>query len=298
MDRIFRSSKGLALLINKIILILILIIIVVVIAGRYFIGQHFKKKFSVRPAPGVIVEQVAKSSFFESIETFGTAIASNSKTYRVKKEELNNQNLPDEKMVKKGDLILELLSGEKIIAEFDGKLGKREIAQGVLGTDSFIVSLDAISNIFVDIKIPENFVGILKPGLRIEATSDAYDKIYQGKIESVSSRIDPSTRSILARALIQNDKYELIPGQLLTIKIIYNETELLGVPERSVTIQGSTAFVYVVKDGTTVEKRDVTLGKRNYGKVSIIDGLTENETIIAEGISKVRDKAKVKIINQ
>mgnify|MGYP000002595726 FL=1 len=282
----------------KIILILILIIIVVVIAGRYFIGQHFKKKFSVRPAPGVIVEQVAKSSFFESIETFGTAIASNSKTYRVKKEELNNQNLPDEKMVKKGDLILELLSGEKIIAEFDGKLGKREIAQGVLGTDSFIVSLDAISNIFVDIKIPENFVGILKPGLRIEATSDAYDKIYQGKIESVSSRIDPSTRSILARVLIQNDKYELIPGQLLTIKIIYNETEQLGVPERSVTIQGSTAFVYVVKDGATVEKRDVTLGKRNYGKVSIIDGLTENETIIAEGISKVRDKAKVKIINQ
>ncbi len=282
----------------KIILILILIIIVVVIAGRYFIGQHFKKKFSVRPAPGVIVEQVAKSSFFESIETFGTAIASNSKTYRVKKEELNNQNLPDEKMVKKGDLILELLSGEKIIAEFDGKLGKREIAQGVLGTDSFIVSLDAISNIFVDIKIPENFVGILKPGLRIEATSDAYDKIYQGKIESVSSRIDPSTRSILARVLIQNDKYELIPGQLLTIKIIYNETEQLGVPERSVTIQGSTAFVYVVKDGATVEKRDVTLGKRNYGKVSIIDGLTENETIIAEGISKVRDKAKVNIINQ
>ena len=272
--------------------------IVAVIAGRYFIGQQFKKKFSVRPAPGVIVEQVAKSSFFESIETFGTAIASNSKTYRVKKEELNNQNLPDEKMVKKGDLILELLSGEKIIAEFDGKLGKREIAQGVLGTDSFIISLDAISNIFVDIKIPENFVGILKPGLRIEATSDAYDKIYQGKIESVSSRIDPSTRSILARVLIQNDKYELIPGQLLTIKIIYNETEQLGVPERSVTIQGSTAFVYVVKDGATVEKRDVTLGKRNYGKVSIIDGLTENETIIAEGISKVRDKAKVKIINQ
>ena len=262
------------------------------------VGNHFKKKFSVRPAPGVIVEQVAKSSFFESIETFGTAIASNSKTYRVKKEELNNQNLPDEKMVKKGDLILELLSGEKIIAEFDGKLGKREIAQGVLGTDSFIVSLDAISNIFVDIKIPENFVGILKPGLRIEATSDAYDKIYQGKIESVSSRIDPSTRSILARVLIQNDKYELIPGQLLTIKIIYNETELLGVPERSVTIQGNTAFVYVVKDGATVEKRDVILGKRNYGKVSIIDGLTENETIIAEGISKVRDKAKVKIINQ
>ena len=70
----------------KIFLVIFFIVIFTIIAARHFIGLHFKKKFSVRPAPGVIVEQVEKSLFYKSIETFGTAIAQNSKTYRIKKD--------------------------------------------------------------------------------------------------------------------------------------------------------------------------------------------------------------------
>ena len=287
------SSKKL-----KIILIIILIAIVAVIAGRYFIGQHFKKKFSVRPAPGVIVEAVTKKNFYDSIETFGTAIALNSKTYRVKKEEIEGSFDSEGKIVKKNDLIIKLKSGEIINADFDGKLGKREIAQGVLGTDSFIITLDDSSKIVIDIKIPENFVGILKNGLDAEIKSDAFDKIFYGNVESVSSRVDPSTRSILARVVVNNKDYELIPGQLLTVKVIYNKKETLGISERAITIQGDTSFVYVVQEEDTVAKRDIKIGQRNFGLVSVIEGLNENEKIVSEGISKVRDKAKVKIINK
>lgn len=287
------SSKKL-----KIILIIILIAIVAVIAGRYFIGQHFKKKFSVRPAPGVIVEAVTKKNFYDSIETFGTAIALNSKTYRVKKEEIEGSFDSEGKIVKKNDLIIKLKSGEIINADFDGKLGKREIAQGVLGTDSFIITLDDSSKIVIDIKVPENFVGILKNGLDAEIKSDAFDKIFYGNVESVSSRVDPSTRSILARVVVNNKDYELIPGQLLTVKVIYNKKETLGISERAITIQGDTSFVYVVQEGDIVAKRDIKIGQRNFGLVSVIEGLNENEKIVSEGISKVRDKAKVKIINK
>ncbi|MEK9918309.1 MAG: efflux RND transporter periplasmic adaptor subunit [Pelagibacteraceae bacterium] len=287
------SSKKL-----KIILIIILIAIVAVIAGRYFVGQHFKKKFSVRPAPGVIVEAVTKKNFYDSIETFGTAIALNSKTYRVKKEEIEGSFESEGKIVKKNDLIIKLKSGEIINADFDGKLGKREIAQGVLGTDSFIITLDDSSKIVIDIKVPENFVGILKNGLDAEIKSDAFDKIFYGSVESVSSRVDPSTRSILARVVVNNKDYELIPGQLLTVKVIYNKKETLGISERAITIQGDSSFVYVVQEGDTVAKRDIKIGQRNFGLVSVIEGLNENEKIVSEGISKVRDKAKVKIINK
>jgi len=287
------SSKKL-----KIILIIILIAIVAVIAGRYFVGQHFKKKFSVRPAPGVIVEAVTKKNFYDSIETFGTAIALNSKTYRVKKEEIEGSFDSEGKIVKKNDLIIKLKSGEIINADFDGKLGKREIAQGVLGTDSFIITLDDSSKIVIDIKVPENFVGILKNGLDAEIKSDAFDKIFYGSVESVSSRVDPSTRSILARVVVNNKDYELIPGQLLTVKVIYNKKETLGISERAITIQGDSSFVYVVQEGDTVAKRDIKIGQRNFGLVSVIEGLNENEKIVSEGISKVRDKAKIKIINK
>ena len=280
----------------KIFLIIFFIGIFAIIAARHFIGLHFKKKFSVRPAPGVIVEQVKKSFFYKSIETFGTAIAQNSKTYRIKESEVSGKLNIENRFVKKGDVILRLKSGEEVIADYEGKLGKREIAQGVLGSESLIVTLDDLKKIVIDIKVPENYVSILKKGLRVEVTSSAFNKIFQGKIETVSSRIDPSTRSILSRVLVDNSSFEIIPGQLMTVKVIYDEINQIGVPERAVTIQGNTAFVYTVKDDTA-EKKDIIIGKRNFGKVSVISGINEGDFVITEGVSKVRNNAKIKIIN-
>ena len=279
----------------KTIVILILFIIFGIIAARHFVGLHFKKKFSVRPAPGVIISKVDETIFFKSIETFGTAIARNSKTYRVKKNDIVGNFNIDERFVKKGDIIVALKDNQNIIAEFAGKLGKREIAQGVLGSDSLIITLDDIKNIFIDIKIPENYVGVIKKGLKAEISSSAFKRNFKGKIESVSSRIDPSTRSILARVIVKNDNFQIIPGQLMTVKIIYDEEKELGVPESAVTIQGNTSFVYIVEDNIA-KKRNIEIGKRNFGKVSVLSGLEKNEEVVIEGISKVRNNLKVKIL--
>jgi len=279
----------------KTFLIIFFTAIFIVIVARHFIGLHFKKKFSVRPAPGVIVQTVEKSLFYKSIETFGTAIAQNSKTYRVSKDNiLGNLNI-ENRFVKKDEIIVALQNGENIIADFEGKLGKREIAQGVLGSNSLIITLDDLKKIVIDIKVPENYVGVLRPGLKAEITSSAFKKVFKGKVDSISSRIDPSTRSILARILVNNPDFEIIPGQLMTTKVIYNELNQIGVPESAVTIQGDTAFVYVVINNVA-EKKNVEIGKRNFGKVSIASGVSEGDLVISEGVSKVRNKAKVKII--
>ena len=282
---------------NKIksIVIISLIIIIGIIAARHFIGLHFKKKFSVRPAPGVIVSEVLKSNFYSSIETFGTAIAKNSKTYRVKKDEIVGNFNIDNRFVKKNEIIVALKENRKIVADFNGKLGKREIAQGVLGSDSLIITLDDLKNIIIDFKVPENYVGVIKKNLKVEIFSSAFKKVFKGKIESVSSRVDPSTRSILARVIVNNNRYEIIPGQLMTVRVIYNEQKQLGVPESAVTVQGKTSFVYVVNNDVA-EKRFIKIGKRNFGKVSVLSGISEGELVISEGVSKVRDKGKIKIV--
>ena len=279
----------------KTLLIIFFIVIFAVIAARHFIGLHFKKKFSIRPAPGVIVAVVEKSLFYKSIETFGTAIAQNSKAYRVQASNIFGKVNLENRFVKKGETILSLKDGEKLIADFAGKVGKREIAQGVLGSESLIITLDDLKKIIIDIKVPENYVGILKTGLKAEVTSSAYKKTFKGEIETISSRIDPSTRSILSRIIVDNSNFEIIPGQLMTVKIIYDEKNQIGVPESAVTIQGNTAFVYAV-NGEIAEKRDIEIGKRNFGKVSVISGLNEGDIVISEGVSKVRDKGKIKII--
>ena len=281
----------------KTFIIIFFVAIAVIITARHFVGLHFKKKFSVRPAPGVIVKEVQKSQFYRSIETFGTAIAQNSKTYRIKKDDVIGNLRIENRFVKKGEIIAALKNSSNIVADFSGKLGKREIAQGVLGSDSLIITLDDLKKIVIDIKIPESYVGILKPGLKAEVTSSALsERIFKGKVSSISSRIDPSTRSILARISVNNKNFEIIPGQLMTVKIIYDEINQIGVPESAVTIQGSTSFVYIVTNNTA-EKRNIKIGNRNFGKISVESGIQEGDMVISEGVSKVRNRSKVKIIN-
>ncbi len=277
-------------------LIILAIVIASVIVARHFVGKHFQKKFSKYPPPGVIVEVVQSSNFFDSIETFGTALSKKNKNFRVKKSEILDEKILIGKVFNEGEVLLRT-KNEVIIAPFKGVLGKREIAQGVLGTESFILTLDDTSSIILNIKVPEIYLKILKPGLVAEVRSDAFDKIFYGKIDSVSSRVDPSTRSVLASIIVDNKNLELVPGMLLDIQIIYNETQEIGVPENSLLIQGDTAFAYKVLEDNTIEKIEVKIGKRNYGKVSILDGLSVGDKIVKEGISKVRDKIKIKIIN-
>jgi len=277
-------------------LIFLVIIIISVIVGRHFITKHFIKKFSKMPPPGVIVKTVSKSTFYESIETFGTALSLKNKNYRIKKDKMFDENTIVGKIVEEGELILET-SDEKIIAPFGGIVGKREIAQGVLGTESFILTLDDTSSIVLNIKVPEIYLNILKPGLSAEVKSDSFKRRFYGTINSVSSRVDPSTRSVLANIIVENQELKLIPGMLLDIKIIYDKKEQLGIPENSILIQGETAFVYKVLEDNTVNKVEIKIGKRNFGKVSIVEGLSLGDKIVTEGISKVRDKIKIIILN-
>ena len=286
-----KLSKKITILISA-----IFIIIFAIIASRYFVGKHFEKKFSQRPPPGVIVEIVDNSEFFEKLETFGTAVALKTKNYRIKKEQIEDQKIKFGKIIKRGEIVV-IIDNEKIIAPFKGVLGKREIAQGVLGTDSFILTLDDISSVMLDIKVPESYLSILKAGLDVNIKSDSYQKKFKGIIESVSSRVDPNTRSVLCNIKVSNPNLELIPGMLLNAEIIYNKVQAIGVSESSILVQGKTNFVYKVLEDNSVEKMEVEVGKRSFGKVMVLNGLNINDKIIKEGISKVRNKMKVKIVN-
>ena len=85
---------------------------------------------------------------------------------------------------------------------------------------------------------------------------------------------------------------------LLNAEIIYNKVQAIGVSESSILVQGKTNFVYKVLEDNSVEKMEVEVGKRSFGKVMVLNGLNINDKIIKEGISKVRNKMKVKIVNQ
>ena len=139
----------------------------------------------------------------------------------------------------------------------------------------------------------------LKKNLNLKATFSAYkDKTYEGKIESVASRVDAQTRSILARAKINNDNSEILPGSLLEIEIFYNEKNALSVPDTSIMYEGNKKFIYKIIENNMIKKIEIETGIRNKGNLEVLSGINEGDKVIAEGLTKIRPGMKVKPITK
>ena len=287
-----RSTKTIS------IILVFFLIIAIVIIGRTMIGNHFKKKFSKRPPPGIIVTEVLQREFSERIETFGTAIYNKSKNFKIKKDDLIDE-LKLKKSVKKGEVLIKLKSGD-VIAPFSGVLGYTGLTEDIFISDNiFIITLDDNSTIYSDIKIPENYSAFIKKGLPVDIKISSYkDKIFQGEIDFVSSRINADTRSLLSRIKVNNPDLELISGSLLEVSVKFNLRNSLSVPDTSVMVEGDKSYVYKITDDNIANKIEVQTGLRNNKNIEIISGLKEGEIIVAEGLKKVRPGGKIKPINK
>ena len=185
-------------------------------------------------------------------------------------------------------------------APFDGVLGLRNISAGALvQPGALITTIDDDSVMRLDFSVPELFLSSLKPGVIVKAQSDAFpNTVFSGEIAFIDSRIDPITRSIRVRALIQNDAKMLKPGLLMRVQLRKNPRRALLILEEAITSNGPNNFVFVVntdQQPAVVEKRAIQVGTRTYGKAEITSGLSEGETIVSHGILRLRPGAPVTI---
>ena len=287
-----RSTKTIS------IIFIFFLIITIVIVGRSMIGNHFKKKFSKIPPPGIIVTEVVEKEFSEQIETYGTAISKKSKTFKIKKDDLF-EDLKLKNFVKKGDILIKLKSGD-VLAPFDGVLGYTGLTEDILVSNNiFIITLDDNSTIYSDIKIPESYSTFIKKGLPVEVTLSSFkDKTFLGEIDFVSSRINADTRSLLSRIKVKNENLELISGSLLEVKVKFDLRNSLSVPDTSVMIEGDKSYVYKINAENIANKTEVKTGLRDDSNIEIISGLIVGDIIVAEGLKKVRPRGKIKPINK
>ena len=285
-----RSTK-----ITSIILIFFLIIISVIVA-RTMIGNHFKKKFSKRPPPGIIVSVVNEREFANKINTFGTATPSQTKSYKVEKYEILSP-IEFNKKLKKGDVIAQL-KNRNIVAPFDGVVGKRDFSEDLeVSKTSILINFDDASIIYSDVNIPEIFAPYVKEGLPVDIKFSGYkDKIFKGSIDSVASRISEDTRSLQTRIKIDNLNFEILPGSLLEFSIKYNERKSLGIPDTSILVEGEKSYIFKVSDDNKTQKIEVKTGDRLDGFMEIYEGLNQGEKVVSEGLKKVRPNSEIKPI--
>ena len=187
------------------------------------------------------------------------------------------------------------LSDLTIRAPFDGRIGLRRVSVGsFVSPGALITTLDDTRVIKLDFAVPETYLAILRDGLPLAASSVAFPgRSFEGQIVSIDSRLDPQTRSVTARAALPNPDGVLKPGMFLTVKLRQDSQRVVTIPEQALVPEEGRQFVFVVASGRA-EKREVTIGRRQPGRVEVVVGLKSGETVVVEGTQKVRDGGPVR----
>ena len=194
------------------------------------------------------------------------------------------------------EAIVARLDDRLIRAPFSGVLGFRGVSPGTLLTPSRpVTTLDDISVIKLDFSIPENYLAITKPGQTVVAESVAYPgREFVGVVNTINSRVDPVTRAVGIRAIIDNTDRLLRPGMLLNVKLTRRTVRALVIPEEAVVPIQSRQYVYVISPENKAERVEIQTGRRRPGVVEVIAGLNEGDEVITQGVIKLRPGISVK----
>ena len=198
------------------------------------------------------------------------------------------------------------LSYAKVTAPIPGRVGLRQIDQGniVHANDiNGLVVITQLQPISVVFTLPEDKVQEVMQRWRANepVNVEAYDragkiKLAEGKLLAFDNQIDPTTGTLKLKAQFDNNERMLFANQFVNIRM-HLETLKDATLVSSSAIQHDTqgAFVYVVDAQLTVQVRRVTLGPTEADKAVVLSNLAANETVVVEGIDRLREGGRVDI---
>ncbi|AJW98895.1 efflux transporter, RND family, MFP subunit [Burkholderia gladioli] len=201
------------------------------------------------------------------------------------------------------------LMGEKVMrAPFRGRLGVRQVDVGqYLPAGTTVVTLQALDPMFLDFYLPQQTLGQIRVGQAVLVTVDAYPgKTFTGKVTSMNSKIDASSRMLQVRASLANPDGALLPGMFATAGVTSGEPQsLVTIPQTAVAYNPYGSLVYVVQSGkdaqgksqASVRQQFVTTGETRGDQVSILKGLKAGDVIVTAGQLKLHNDSLVQIDN-
>lgn len=231
-------------------------------------------------------ERDSRSQFKRSQELFQTKALSEAQLDQLEATMLANQAKVAAARSRVNDRL--------IAAPFNGRVGLRNVSLGgLVSPGGVITTLDDLSIVKLDFAVPELFLSSLKPGLTVEAQSNAYpNTTFKGRVDSVDTRLDPTTRAVVVRALVDNRDGRLRPGMFMTLRLVRSEGKALMLPETAIVPEDSRHFVFIVADGKA-QQREVTIGRRRPGEVEILKGVTDKDVVVIDGTLNVHNGTPV-----
>jgi multidrug efflux system membrane fusion protein len=201
------------------------------------------------------------------------------------------------------------LSYTRITAPITGRMGLRLVDQGNVvhaadaGGLAVITQIQPITVVFT---LPEdNVPTVIKQyhsGKNV--TIEAYDrsgkiKLAQGQLSAIDNQIDTSTGTLKLKGQFANEDMVLFSNQFVNIKMHMDTLHSVTIIPIAAVQRGIFGtFVYVVKDDQTVSVRPLTIGPTENETVAVLKGLQPGERVVVDGVDRLRDNAKVKLIVQ
>ena len=193
-----------------------------------------------------------------------------------------------------------------IRAPFSGIVGIRNSSSVNLGQyikpGANIIPLYSINPIYIDFTMPQNDLHSLKINQKVKIKLDSYNKIFYGRIKTISIDVNTVSRNITARVIADNNGMYLRPGMFVTGRVFLPVIHsVVTVPVTAVTYNPYGDFVYVVvkKNGVNIVKTDyVKTGEERNGVVVILKGLKAGEKVVTAGQVKLRNGLPVAIKNE
>lgn len=208
---------------------------------------------------------------------------------------LETQRAVRDAAVARVDQIRAQLSDRQIRAPFSGVLGLRQVSPGALVTPgTAIATLDDTRHVYVDFPVPEPALAHLKAGQVLHASSASWPgEEFDGVVQLVDSRVDPSTRAVVVRGDFANNDRKLRPGMLMQVTLIRPERQALLIPEIAIVQTGNSSYVYRVRADRTVERADIVIGHRRKGMAEVVSGLAPGDEVVVDGTGKLRVGATI-----
>jgi membrane fusion protein (multidrug efflux system) len=202
-----------------------------------------------------------------------------------------------------------LIEEKTVRAPFAGKLGIRQVDEGqYLAAGTTVVTLQALDPIFIDFYVPQQALSFLKVNQPVSATVDAYaGATFTGKITSINSKVDPTSRNVQARASFPNADRRLVPGMFANVEIENGDAKTqVTLPQSAITFNPYGDTVFLVQKGgadkdhpaLTALQRFVQIGATRGDQVAILSGVAAGDEVVTAGQLKLRNGAPVVIDNK
>ncbi len=179
-----------------------------------------------------------------------------------------------------------MLGYTRIQSPISGRTGSIEIQSGnIVNSSSTLTTINQIEPIYVSFSVPESQLRAIRPGQLVTAsTGDKSGLEEKGALVFTDNAVDAATGTIRVKAVFQNSKHTLWPGQFVQVTLrLDTKPNALLLPAQAVQTGQNGSFVFVVKPDRTVESRPVVAGMHVDQNIVIDQGLEPGETVVTEG---------------